>query len=437
MPEEVVETPQDLSSVLGEVEIPETSTDTTENNTSEQVDSDVEPQVDSDENEVSEDEEQLSDNKVTDKKSAPKSKDILKTDYKDLSPKIKEALKANPELKASYFQAREYAKAFDTPEKAIEVSETLDLYGGIDAIKTDMAEFATTDTMFAAGDPGLIDKWAEMSPDGFAKIVPAALDKLYKVDPEMYSHVGSKMIASYLTQQNGLIQSMSQYYNTLDPKSSEAKLLSNIYSNYLEPIIEMSKKVPEKKVDPERLKLQEEKQSFENEKQQIFLNDTATETNKVWSNRLDSELNRYTKGKNISKEQTEMLKSNIDARFKKLLDKDASAQQQMVSILRSGDKAKYIKYMQSKLEKYMPSATDYVWKAFNGVNTIATKEAKKEVKSSSTSNTNSPILVNNIPKPSQIDREATEKWAKTQNMTYNQAINKNTVVLKNGKLIKW
>ena len=427
MAEEVA---QDISSVLGEVEIPEVNT---EDNDLEQVDSDVDEQV-SDDLELGKDEEQVSDDK--NKKSSNKTKDILKSDFKDLSPKLKSALKENPELKSAFFQVREYAKAFDTPQKAQEVSELLDLHGGIDAIKSDIEEWSTTDMMFQSGDEKLVDTWAEMSPEGFAKIVPSALNKLYSVDPEAYNHVGSKLITSYLSQPNGLISAMTATYNTLDPKSNEAKLLNDIYTNYLEPIIEMSKKAPEKKVDPERQKLMDEKKLFENQKQEAFLGDVTTETNSIWISRLNNELDRYTNGKNISEEQMGMLKSNIDARFKKVLAKDGLALQQMVSILRSGDKAKYIKYMQSKLDKYMPSATEYVWRIFSGVKGTSTK-VTPTAKTPTTPKSGAPILVNRVPRPDQVDREATSKLAKSKGKTYNDLINNNTVVLKNGKIVRW
>jgi len=435
MPEEVIAEPVDISTVLNEVEIPETTTDT-EDNDSEQVDSDVEPQVDSDESEEDEvsDDKQVSDNKTN--KKTTKSTDILKTDFKSLPAKIKTALKENPELKATYFQAKEYAKSFATPEIAQQVSETLDLYGGIDAIKSDMEEFSTTDTMFAAGDPALIDKWAEMSPSGFAKIVPEALNKLYNVDPEMYQHVGSKMIASYLNQQNGLVQSMTQYYNTLPKDSSEAKLLNSIYSNFLEPILEMSKKVPEKKVDPERLKLNAEKEQWNDQKVRAKNDEWLGEATKNQNAKISDSLKDYIKGKNITDEQIKLLSSNIDARAKKMMMKNPEIMKQMKTLLSMDDKTKFIKYMNSKIEKFVPAATHDIWKMFNGVKGTSKSTPVKEI-AKTTAKTTAPILINRIPKPSEIDREATEKLAASQNKTYNSMISSNTVVLKNGKIVKW
>ncbi len=234
---------------------------------------------------------------------------------------------------------------------------------------------------------------------------------------------------------------LESLYSKLEPGSDAAKIVENIYNNYLKPIYEAAQNAPQKKVDPEREKLVADRKAFEDQKQQSFFNDLSTSVNKIWSDRQNSELKSYLKNKSLNKDQMSMINSNIDAKFKKLLASDNLAQQQMVEILKSGDKNKYIKFMNSKLDKYMPQAVQQVWRAFNGVtgtqNKIAKGDAAKAKSNATNDGVTKPIRINSIPKPEQIDRIKTTEYAKTQGKTYNQMIDQGIVFLKNGKMVKF
>ena len=69
--------------------------------------------------------------------------------------KYKKLFKEDKELRSIYFQNKEYAKIFETPQKAAAIAEKLELYGGIDGVEKDLGEMATIDQMFASGDPAV------------------------------------------------------------------------------------------------------------------------------------------------------------------------------------------------------------------------------------------------------------------------------------------
>lgn len=426
---------QDLSTVAQdtptETETPDTDIETTDTETdSQDTESTESDSTDLDSTESVEDGE----TEVSSKTKSNKI-DLNKTEFKDLPKNIREAFKANPGLKEMFFQNQQYAKAFESPKVAAQVAETLDLYGGIETIQTDLKEMATVDTMFAAGDPAVVEQWQQLSPEGFNKVMPEAIVKFSKVDPEGYKYMSSRIIANSFDNA-GIPTFIQNLYKTLDPNSEAAKQVATLYNDFLTPIYENAKAAPVKKEDPERTKFESEKKAFEQQKQDAFLTDVSTEANKIWATRQDKELSSYIKGKNLSSDQIAMLNSNIDARFKKLLAKDTDAQEQMVSILRSNDKAKYIKYMNGKLDKYMPEATRQVWRAFTGVTTA---QKKVDVKTAvAAKKTSGPILVDKIPAPGQIDQAATTKYAKSIGLSYRDCIDKkNIAVLKNGKIVKF
>jgi hypothetical protein len=350
--------------------------------------------------------------------------------------KYKKLFKEDKELRSIYFQNKEYAKIFETPQKAAAIAEKLELYGGIDGVEKDLGEMATIDQMFASGDPAVLDTWTKMSPQGFNKIMPSAIERYSHADPEGWTHMASRVIAQSFDSV-GLVQKIQQVYKSLDPKSEAAQILSEFYNGYLDNIYANVKNGPQqKKIDPERQKLQADRQAFDNQRQNTFLSDLATEANKIWADRQTKELNSYIRGRNLGPDQLEILNSNIDARFKRILEKDTVAQKQMTELLRAGNKDAYIKYMNGKLEKYMPQATKEVWRAFTGLKGSTTKD--REIEKKTVGKTKSGVIqISGIPSPGQVDRAATIKYAKTLRKSYDALIMDNTCVLTNGKIVQW
>jgi len=424
----------DLSTVAQETAEPTETieTDPVESNDAE-IDS-VENDNEDFDSESSEGTEETDESSTNEKSAKGKKTDLIKTKFEKLPENYKKMFKEDPALKQMFFENQQYAKVFESPKVAAQIAEQIDLYGGIETITNDLKEMSTIDTMFQAGDSAVLDVWTKMSPDGFSKIMPDAIVKYSNMDPEGWEHMSSRILAQSFDQAN-LVGAIQQLYRDLDPNSQAAKLVENIYNNYLSPIYQSAKNGPKQKAEnPEKTKLQSERQQFELQKQEAFVGDVCIDTNRNLTECQNRELAPYIKGKNLDKEQLKMLHSNIDARFKKLLEKDSLAQEQMSNILRSGDKAKFLKYMQSKIDKYMPEATRQVWRAFTGVKSeqmkASTKSAQNKVQSG-------PIRVDRVPRPDQIDQQASIKYAKGKGLTYQQLINKGIVVLKNGKVVKF
>src|SRR5437879_431417 len=82
-----------------------------------------------------------------------------------------------------------------------QMKATIDELGGadgIESIKAEKAEWAQIDADFAAGNVKVLDKFAEVNPEGFSKLIPAALDNLATVDRESYNHALSGIFVSTL-----------------------------------------------------------------------------------------------------------------------------------------------------------------------------------------------------------------------------------------------
>lgn len=127
---------------------------------------------------------------------------------KDVVQWLREQAKTAPDqnhlyktLQDNYFRAQEFTKLFPEIEQARTIKTHLDAIGGLDglnelqSISNDMSELYS---QIDSGDPGVIDDIAENSREGFVKLVPHALDTLYRIDPQSYNNLLTPIIANTL-----------------------------------------------------------------------------------------------------------------------------------------------------------------------------------------------------------------------------------------------
>lgn len=121
---------------------------------------------------------------------------------------LREQAKAAPDqarlfnsLRDSYFRSQEFTKLFPEMESARTIKTHLDAIGGLDGlnelqnISNDMTELYE---QIDSGDPSVIDDIAQNSREGFLKLVPHALETLYRVDPQSYNSLLTPIIANTL-----------------------------------------------------------------------------------------------------------------------------------------------------------------------------------------------------------------------------------------------
>lgn len=115
-----------------------------------------------------------------------------------LSP---EGAKLHRALQDGYFRAAEYTKLFSNIDEARTLKTHFEALGGFDGLtelQTLQSDVAELDRKVAEGNPDVINAMAEESPEGFKKLVPAALDTLYRVDPHAYNELLLPLVARTL-----------------------------------------------------------------------------------------------------------------------------------------------------------------------------------------------------------------------------------------------
>lgn len=355
----------------------------------------------------------------------------LEYDSKKIPQEYKDLFKKDRRLREMYFSNAAYKKVFGSPSEAAELVESLETMGGLQGIQAERQEWATVDTMFAAGDPALVEQWAKDFPEGFTKIMPAALEGYYKADPEGYSHEIAKVFASTLQQANvaPALASLRQLVGDNPQAAGIVKGLESLFTG----INKLAETAPKKSVDPERQKLQEERQAWEAQKAEIFRKDVATDVTQSIKSGIKSNLTPYLKSRKLDNESYAVLENNVNIELSKLLNADKVFQSQKTDVLATQDKARILKFLQARIDKYLPDAAKKVMRAFGSISGQRQAEIAQKQKQNLSRKDVGPGAnptnqrISRAPQSSEIDWSRTSRddfWA-------------NRAVLRNGKKVSW
>lgn len=322
--------------------------------------------------------------------------------------------KLGKQLKGLFFQDRVLKQNFPggVPE-AIKAREAIDSLGGeegIQAINSEREEWAALDTQFEQGDPKFIENIAAESPEGFAKLVPVALDKLGQTNPEQYQHLAGRIIHNALANAEFVNAVRALKSAAADPAKVAA--ICDDMEKWAGEIRDLATRVPERKIDPERQKLDAEKKTFEEQKFQTFqasvMVDATTHIEAGIERELTAQLK--TKGVDVAKlkktdpESYSLLVKNVDGEIGKALNANKVFVSQRNAMLQGMDKEKLLKFIKPNIDKVLPDAAKRVARAFYAT----TPTQKPQVaQPTSSSQTVAPGKLNKAPLPEQIDRSRT------------------------------
>ncbi len=207
-------------------------------------------------------------------------------------------------VKGLFFANQELRKNFPGGvNEAIQLKQAVEKFGGAEAF----AEFeelrngwTQIDKDFAEGNPAVLGDIIGQSPDGFVKLVPAALDKLAEVDGPAYQHTLGKIFYNTLVQ-SGAVNSLSGLEAALTRKDfdgANAELAK--VGKFLEQIQGLAMKVPEKaQPDPEKAKFLKEKADWEAQKGTEFRTGVLNDTKNYAVGKIETILGQELKSRGI------------------------------------------------------------------------------------------------------------------------------------------
>lgn len=334
--------------------------------------------------------------------------------------------KLGKQLKGLFFQDRALKQAFPggVPE-AVKTREAIDSLGGeegIAAINGEREEWAALDQQFEAGDPKFIENIAAESPEGFAKLVPVALDKLGQAHPEQYQHLAGRIIHNALANAEFVNAVRALKASASDPAKVAA--ICEDMEKWAGEIRDLATKVPERKIDPERQKLDADKKTFEEQKFQTFQASVMVDATNHIEAGIERELTSQlkTKGVDVAKlkktdpESYSLLVKNVDAEIGKALNGNKVFVSQRNSILQGMDKEKLLKFIKPNIDKVLPDAAKRVARAFYA--TTPTQKPNGQQPPNGNPPPTPPGKLNKQPLPEQVDNSRTTQEMKWNNQAY-------------------
>lgn len=330
----------------------------------------------------------------------------------DLRKHFAELKAQNPalykKLKGLYFAEREFRNHFPGgPQEVLKLKEFVDTVGGEEGwqgVQDTLQGWEELDGLYSNGSPEFVDRIANSDPEAFSAMVPKALERWAELDKDNYDHVMARVVANTIN-----ASPIGEIYRALQA-TDETKALAEKLASWYNGIQELSSKVPEKKVDPERQKFEREKAEWEEKKQGEFREKVGQELQSFYVSGLESNLGNEFKARNRNFSQLKTADSETywammnDAygRIRQALQGDKTFTSKFESLLKEGNGQAAVKLTRSRVERLMPEIAKKTYKVFN---LGTTTQQKKEQQQTNQQRANVPpqTKLARQPQPEEID----------------------------------
>lgn len=348
--------------------------------------------------------------------------------WKEAIARVKESDPAlAKELSRAYFKTQQIDKLGSTAELTA-LKEAVELHGGIEAIeemKQEVEAARLLDSGFEKGDPKIIEGFVRDFPDGFKRLMPAAMDALQKLDTQAFNRLGSD-IASRIFENYGVFNAIGQLGEALKAENAPPEAVK-LYNEIVKFLGDMQGLAKQGKTDPyaDRAKeLDQREQTIAEQQKQAFVSGINAEVNTLRTRIVNQQMATLLKGKKLDSAQRNRVMREISADFKGKIDGDELYRRQYVSLIGSGDRDKTIRHMTAWSQKHLPTIVSNVLKGFNLLGT--TRTAAPAARTTSANG-----AVNGRPKIGDVD------FGRTDQATFLASREHGTAWLKNGKQAKW
>lgn len=294
-------------------------------------------------------------------------------DGKKIPAKLAPVFKKYPELRSMFFENRE-ARQHGGVKALVEAARTLEEAGGrqgIEGLKGDIAAYERLDELFTAGDARLAVELFDADPDAAAKIAPAFIEKFAAADPAGYSHIMGRAMLNTL-QGFRAYDAIAALEKLAQDKPEMADSVAPLVKLW-NAVYEAAQQAPEKKVDPEREKLNAEREAFERQREDAFVGDVLGDAKRHMEGVIEAELGRYFQQNGIDlkalrknePEFFEVLVKECDARLGKALKQDQAFNQNKERFHQAHDAAGLKQLYRNAIDRAMPGVAKAVHRLFD------------------------------------------------------------------------
>jgi hypothetical protein len=252
-------------------------------------------------------------------------------------------------LNDSYFREQAFVKVFPKPSDAMAAKSTLDLVGGSEGISEMQSQLETmrlVDEDIANGRPEFLDDIIKTSPEGFKKIAPHVLNKLFNLDRDAYGNTVAPVIANTL--------------RTYGVIGQDGKVVPEAFQRLvtdLEETLRQSKNVAE---NPKEKELSEREKKLNEREESDFRTSLGRTSNEHMNQQIQKHITPLLASMSSVKNDKAGFVTEVNAQINALLKQDANYQKNVKSLLREKNAEKITRYINAKLDEAVPKAVTAV-----------------------------------------------------------------------------
>lgn len=359
-------------------------------------------------------------------------------ELREAHPAHAESLKA---LDKAFYRNREYTSTFPTPEEARTAKSTLEALGGPEGItrmRQEIQSFRDLDSLASQGDPRTIQALAEEFPEGFKRLVPAALERLSNMDRQAYAEAMRGPLLQML-EGDGLIQAIGAAIEELKAGNADrANRELNSIAGWYQKLKQTETEYRNRYQDPRLQELERREQQVRSEQSNLMRNHFGREITSYLSSSLDPLLRQMTNGMKLSSEGLADLKESVTSAVAKNLRANSFYRDTVNDLLAQGDIDKVIDFAKPHIDQARKAELPRVWQRRYGTlpgqrrvaaaENAGTNQPPPQVRGAVKASNNQPIPVPRQPGVDELDM--------SKDPTYVNFI-AGRGWLKNGKFVVW
>lgn len=352
-------------------------------------------------------------------------------DFKAHLAKIKEvdplAAKA---FERAYWKVQGVDK-LGTTQELTALKEAVELHGGLDGVgklAETVEQYNQLEQGFQKGDPKVIDGWAQDYPDGFKRLVPAALDKLAQMDPARFDQVGSG-VADAIFEKYGVFSAIAQLGQALETNKPEDAIKQfNLLTKFLSDMKGLSQRSKDNPYKARESELDQREQEIAERDKKAFYGSVRADVNTKVGSAMNQEIAKLLRGKRMGTEQGNRVRSQITEELKRLIN-TGDYGKRYEAVMNQRDRDKAIAFITSNASRQMSKAVQTVLKDFNLLGTSGVRPAAKPQARNGAQGP--PQAIVGRPKIGDVD------FSKTDKATFLGSRQHGTAWLRNGRQAKW
>jgi len=352
--------------------------------------------------------------------------------------KLDEIKSENPrlakELRAAAFDASALRKEF--PEgirEAVALKQEFEALGGkegVETLRSEIGAWKSLDKDFQAGDPKFVADIAAGNPDAFLKAAPTVLNKYAEMDPDGFSgHVG-RIVTSDMASFDIPLQMRLMARDLFEggsPQLNGAGQITNVkegmqalaegwakiagYVDRMSTLASKTGKKTETAGNKDDSQLTERERNVQVAEQRAMVSEWTSERGKIENSLLDREWKKLTAGRKLTPTQLGTIKELYEVTRDRMANQDKAGKDKVARFAAAKDKEGYRRFISGSYGNIVPKALkaafDKIVPTKPGPKTTPTPVAKPGVKTAATSDATGFVRSATKPDKNQINWQMT------------------------------